>query len=161
MVPSSATPLAGSMRKSAGPHGASVCLIDHHHRVSVSAGRLSLEITLEILARLRPFPKQIGPVSVILGGLVSPIELIPQRSRLRVQGGKTALAVTCDRAGLPAANEEGHRLLAAHTDSVSLRHPAFERWKGKLKPTRAGDNSDLPRWRGQQDDSLEKQLNHR
>ena len=47
-----------------------------------------MEVTLKILARLRPFPKQIGPVSVVLGGLVSPIELIPPA--LKAKGFKAA-----------------------------------------------------------------------
>jgi len=31
---------------------------------------------LKILARLRPRPKQIGPVAVVLGGLISLIKLV-------------------------------------------------------------------------------------
>ena len=144
MVPSSATPLAGSMRKKRRflPHARSpdrsppscFCLRwtpapgDNVGNLRATAGVPKTDRSSR--DRPRRFDK--------------PDKAHPHRSRLSGSRRQNRPAVACGRACLPAANEGGLHLSAAHTDSVSPRHPVFERWRGKLKPTRARDNSDLP-----------------
>lgn len=100
---------------------------------------------MEICARLRAFPKQIGPVAIVLGGLISLIKRIPPALEVkRFQAAKPPLQwrVAGHACRLPMREGFTYRLpilIPSHRGILF-----FERWRGKLKPTRARDNSDLP-----------------